>query len=79
MKAPKIIRDTLQVRGKWSIKRLAGISGFYFAILYVFMPYANDGFIVHEFVFVGLLTFAASALAMTVWNKKIDNQNQHDE
>tara|TARA_R110000772_G_scaffold211986_1_gene322526 strand:+ start:520 stop:738 length:219 start_codon:yes stop_codon:yes gene_type:complete len=68
----QLIKDTLKVNGKWSIKRLAGISGFYFAIMYAFAPIWYPLFIVHEFVFWGFITFAGTAIGMTVWNKKID-------
>lgn len=71
MKPPKIISDTLKTNGKWSIKRLAGISGFYFALIYAFVPIWKPDFIIHEFVFWGFITFAATAIGLTVWNKKI--------
>jgi hypothetical protein len=72
----KIINDTLKAGGKWSIKRISGISGFYASIIYAFIPCFHPSFVVHEFVFWGFITFAASAIGMTVWNKKIDNLNQ---
>ena len=68
----QLIKDTLKVDGKWSIKRLAGISGFYVAIMYAFAPIWFPWFVVHEFVFWGFITFAGTAIGMTVWNKKID-------
>lgn len=71
----KIIFETLKTNGKWSIKRIAGISGFYAAIIYAFIPCFFPSFIVHEFVFWGFITFAASSIGMTVWNKKIDSNN----
>lgn len=78
MKVPKIIRDTLMTRGKWSIKRLAGVSGFYFAILYASIPMVKPEFEVKEFVFGGLVAFAAAAISMTVWNKKIDKTQPNE-
>lgn len=74
----KIIDDTLKVNGKWSIKRLAGVSGFYFAVIYAFMPTKFPMFVVHEFVFWGFITFGASAIGMTVWNKKIDKTKEDE-
>jgi hypothetical protein len=68
----KILRDTLMSNGKWSIKRLAGFSAFYTATVYAFIPMWFPLFVVHEFVFWGFITFGASAIGMTVWNKKID-------
>ena len=69
----KIIDDTLKTpNGKFSIKRVAGITGFYIGAVYAFMPAILPMFIVHEFVFWGFMTFAATAILGTVWNKKID-------
>jgi hypothetical protein len=75
----KLLNDTLKVNGKWSIKRLAGISGFYFAVVYAFIPIFLPMFVVHEFVFWGFITFGASAIGMTVWNKKIDKKDPEQE
>jgi hypothetical protein len=75
----KLIDDPLKVNGKWSIKRLAGISGFYFAVIYAFIPIWFPIFVVHEFVFWGFITFGASAIGMTVWNKKIAKENNNDD
>lgn len=72
----KLFQDTLmeEVNGKlkWSIKRLAGVTGFYVSVMYAFMPTWFPLFVVHEFVFWGFITFAGTAIGMTVWNKKID-------
>jgi len=72
----KLFQDTLmeEVNGKlkWSIKRLAGVTGFYVSVMYAFMPIWFPLFVVHEFVFWGFITFAGTAIGMTVWNKKID-------
>lgn len=78
MRAPKIIRDTLMTNGKWSIKRLGAFSAFYTASVYVFIPIWVPTFPVHEFVFWGFMTFGSAALGMTVWNKKIDKQDEQD-
>ena len=66
----KLIKDTLKPNGKWSIKRLSAFTSFWMAILYAFLPLVNP-FKVHEFVFVGLLTYSAASIGLTVWNKKI--------
>ena len=69
----QIMHDTLKERsGKWSIKRIAGASGFYASIIYVFIPCFFPTFVIHEFVFLGFISFSATAIGMTVWNKKID-------
>lgn len=66
----KLISDTLKPNGKWSIKRLSAFTSFWAAIAYALLPLFKD-FKVHEFVFVGLLTYSATSLGLTVWNKKI--------
>jgi len=40
------------------------------AVIYALIPLFKP-FKVHEFVFVGLLTYSATSLGLTVWNKKI--------
>lgn len=76
MKIPKILKDTLMEtvndKLKWSIKRLAGFTAFYTSIVYAFIPIFFNTFVVHEFVFWGFITFAGTAIGMTVWSKKID-------
>ncbi len=67
----KIISDTLKPNGKWSIKRLSAFTSFWVAIAYASLPLFQD-FKVHEFVFVGLLTYSATAIGLTVWNKSIE-------
>ena len=66
----KLINETLKPNGKWSIKRISAFTSFWIAVTYAFIPlfYAIK---VHEFVFVGLLTYSATSLGLTVWNKKI--------
>ena len=71
----KLIADTLKPSGKWSIKRLGAFTSFWSAILYAVLPLFKS-FEVHEFVFVGLLTYSATALGLTVWNKTI-KQDEH--
>jgi hypothetical protein len=66
----KLINDTLKPNGKWSMKRLSAFTSFWMAIVYAFLPLLKP-FKVHEFVFVGLLTYSATAIGLTVWNKKI--------
>lgn len=70
-----LIRDTLQVRGKWSLKRLASVSGFYAAILYIMLPAFNFKFEPKDWAFIGLISFSTASMGMTVWNKKVDNNN----
>lgn len=66
----KLIAETLRPNGKWSIKRLGAFTSFWAAIIYAVLPLFKP-FEVHEFVFVGLLTYSATAIGLTVWNKTI--------
>ena len=75
----KILTDTLKTNGKWSIKRIAGISGFYFAVLYAFVPIFKTDFIVLEFVFWGFITFAASAIGLSSWEKIKQNKKTNTD
>lgn len=68
----KLIADTLKPNGKWSIKRLSAFTSFWLSVAYALIPLFRP-FEVHEFVFVGLLTYSATAIGLTVWNKTIDN------
>jgi hypothetical protein len=63
----ELIEETLKPNGKWSIKRLSAFTSVIYALIPLFKPFK-----VHEFVFVGLLTYSATSLGLTVWNKKID-------
>lgn len=67
----ELIEETLKRNGKWSIKRLSAFTSFWMAVIYALIPLFKP-FKVHEFVFVGLLTYSATSLGLTVWNKKID-------
>jgi hypothetical protein len=73
----KIIADTLKPNGKWSIKRLGAFTSFWAAIAYALLPLYGKQFEVHEFVFVGLLTYSATAIGLTVWNKSIKSDETH--
>jgi len=66
----KLINETLKPNGKWSIKRLSAFTSFWLSVVYAFLPlfYKIE---LKEFVFVGLLTYSATSLGLTVWNKKI--------
>lgn len=66
----KLIADTLKPNGKWSIKRLSAFTSFWMAMCYAMLPLFKS-FELHEFVFVGLLTYSATAIGLTVWNKTI--------
>ena len=71
----QLINDTLKPNGKWSIKRLGAFTSFWLSIIYAMLPLAV-AFEVHEFVFVGLLTYSATAIGLTVWNKTIGKNDE---
>jgi len=74
-----LINDTLRPNGKWEHKRIASFSSFWVSVVYAFIPTLFPKFVVHEFVFWGFITFSATAIGMTVWNKKIDKPNTSNE
>jgi len=65
-----LIKETLRPNGKWSMKRIGAFTSFWAALGYAILPLFR-AFKVHEFVFVGLLTYSATALGLTVWSKSI--------
>lgn len=67
----KLINETLKREGKWSIKRLSAFTSFWLAVCYALIPLFAK-FQVEEFVFVGLLTYSAASIGLTVWSKKIE-------
>ena len=66
----ELINETLKPNGKWSIKRLSAFTSFWIAVFYALLPLLKP-IKVHEFVFVGLLTYSATAIGLTVWSKKL--------
>ena len=68
----ELLFDTLKPNGKFEHKRIASMISFNVAITYAFTPIFFPKFEVLEFVFWGFITYSATAIGMTVWNKKID-------
>jgi hypothetical protein len=60
----KIIKETLQNKGKWSQKRLMTFSSFFVATIYAFLPVFMT-FDVKEFVFIGFLSVGGFSLYRT--------------
>lgn len=56
------------------MKRIGAFSSFWLSIIYAFTP-VFAVVEIHEFVFVGLLTYSATAIGLTVWNKKQSNES----
>lgn len=74
-----IITDTLQDGGKWSIKRIAGFSAFWAAIFYAFLPAFVKDFTPLEFIFWGFISFAATVIIGSAWEKLKSKFNQAGE
>jgi len=73
----KIIKETLQNKGKWSQKRLMTFSSFFVATIYAFLPLFKDGFDVKEFVFIGFLSVGGFSLYRTQKpNENITNDTE---
>ena len=60
-----ILKDTLQVNGKWSQKRLMTFTSFFSALIYGFIPLIKTSFEVKEFVFLGFLGAGGFSLFRT--------------
>lgn len=74
----EIFNQTLKENGKWSIKRFGGVSGFYMAVLYAFAPLFKPQFVVLEFVFWGFITFAGTALGLTLVKNMSKNKQEEN-
>jgi hypothetical protein len=61
----KILKDTLQSRGKYSQKRIMTFTSFWIATIYAFMPLFKEGFDVKEFVFIGFIGAGGWSLLRT--------------
>jgi len=73
----KIIRDTVQVNGKWSQKRLLTFCSFFSAFFYAFTPLYAPAFDVKEFVFLGFL--AVGGFSIYRQQKRNENNIQATE
>jgi hypothetical protein len=61
----KILKDTLQSRGKYSQKRIMTFTSFWIATIYAFLPLFKEGFDVKEFVFIGFIGAGGWSLLRT--------------
>ena len=67
----KIIKDTLQFKGKWSQKRIMVFTAFWVAAIYAFIPIFKPDFDVKEFVFLGFM----AAGGFGIWRIQKNNEN----
>ena len=74
----KFLKDLLQTNGKWSYKRVTAMYVLNVAILYSFLPVVDDNFTVLEFVVASLLGYSASMVGLTLWQKKLENENKEE-
>jgi hypothetical protein len=67
----KIIKDTIQVNGKYSQKRLMTFCSFFSAFFYAFTPLIYPKFDVKEFVFLGFLAVGG----FSIYRQQKRNEN----
>lgn len=72
----KLIKDLLQVNGKWSFKRVTALYVLTVAIIYAFLPIWYPKFNVLEFVMMSLIGYSASMVGMTLWQKNLEHKNK---
>lgn len=65
----KFLTDLLMTSRKWSFKRVTSLYILNIAILYVFLPIFIPSFTVLEFVFWGFITYSASMVGITAYQK----------
>jgi len=65
----KFINDLLKTAGKFSYKRITSLYTLNIAILYVILPLFVRDFEVLEFVFLGFITYSASMVGFTMYQK----------
>ncbi len=75
----KLLKDLLQVNGKWGFKRVTALYVLNTAILYAFLPTWYPKFEVLEFVMMALIGYSASMVGMTVWQKNLEHKNKEEE
>ncbi len=75
----KLLKDLLQVNGKWSFKRVTALYVLSMAILYSFLPIWYPEFTVLEFVMMALIGYSASMVGMTVWQKNLEYKNKEED
>ena len=68
-------------KGRYELKRLLAVNAFNLGMLYVFMPYFDEKFEVHEFVVMTLFTFSAACLGIAVHEqiKTVSSKKPKDE
>ena len=65
----KLIKDILQVNGKWSYKRVTSFYILNIAIVYAILPLVVKTFDVKEFVFISLIGYSATMVGVNAWEK----------
>lgn len=75
----KFIKDTLQVNGRWSLKRCLSVLLTHFVAIYVILPIWFPKFQVLEFVVASFLTFVGALIGMNVYQKLTELKNKTEE
>ena len=71
----KIIIDTMQENGAWSLKRVSAFCSFWLAQIYEFILHTILGYSTHEYVYEWLMGWSAFVIIGTVVDKKILSKN----
>ena len=75
----KLIKDILQVNGKWSYKRVTSFYILNTAICYAMLPLIISSFDVKEFVFIALIGYSATMVGVNAWEKfKVEEKTQEE-
>lgn len=75
----KLIKDILQVNGKWSYKRVTSLYILNVAIVYALSPLFLKTFDVKEFVFVALIGYSATMVGVNAWEKfKVEDKTTEE-
>lgn len=75
----KFLTDLLMTSRKWSFKRVTALYILNIAIVYVFLPILKPDFKVLEFVFWGFITYSASMVGITAYQKLKTPLSTEDE
>lgn len=75
----KFVGDLLKTNNKFSYKRITSLYILNIAIVYAFLPVFLPSFSVLEFVFFGFITYSASMVGFTMYQKLNTKQDSTNE
>lgn len=74
-----IWNDTMRPKGKYEQKRVMTFSGFFFGVVYAFIPIFIPSFDVKDFVFIAFLGLAGGSSFLSLKDKAITNQFESNQ